>query len=111
VTDVEDLLERTLADERRALDVEPGSVAGVLRRAQRLEMRRRVALVGAAATTVGLVALAALLVDGGHVAVTPVPSQLASVSSRPAQPTAPGAAGSPAAPAPVPSPTPQPATS
>jgi hypothetical protein len=112
VSDVEDLLVRTLQDERRALGVRPGAADAVQRATRRLELRRRVAIAATAVATVAVIAGGATLADGGSANQGELPSYEASLSTQlSTQPSTTAPAAAAPTTAPQPSPTPAPATS
>lgn len=83
MSDVEDLLVRTLTDERRAVASPAGVTESVLRTARRLELRRRLAVGAAAVATIVAIAGGTMLADGGSAQESNVPSYNASVSAQP----------------------------
>ncbi|MCW2570559.1 MAG: hypothetical protein JWO88_617 [Frankiales bacterium] len=82
MTDLEDLLTRTLRDERRALPVPAGSAASIGRAARRMAVRRRALVAGGALGAVGAVA-AAVFVLGGTAVGASIPTQSSSSSAQP----------------------------
>jgi hypothetical protein len=80
---VEDLLVRTLIDDRRSVAVPAGVADAVRRAARRLELRRRIAVGAAAIVTVVVIAGGTMLADGGSAQDGKTPSYDASVSAQP----------------------------
>jgi hypothetical protein len=82
MTDLEDLLTRTLRDERRALPVPAGSADSIGRAARRMAVRRRALIAGGALGAVGAVAAAAFVLGGTAVGAS-IPTQSSSASAQP----------------------------
>jgi hypothetical protein len=81
--DLEDVLVRTLQDERRVLPVAAGTPQAVLRAARRLQLRRRLAIGATAFACVAAIAGGTMLADGGSAQDGRAPSYNASVSAQP----------------------------
>jgi hypothetical protein len=84
VSDVEDLLTRTLNDERRTLPVPAGTVTSIQHAARRIAVRRRALVAGGALGAVGAVAAAAFVLGGTAVGAS-IPTQSSSASAQPSQ--------------------------
>ncbi|MCU1592319.1 MAG: hypothetical protein JWP11_3575 [Frankiales bacterium] len=84
MTDIEDLLSRTLSDDRRGLSAPPSALDAVTRAERRITARRRMAAAGAAAlTAVGVVVGAAMAIGNQAADDRLVPHQNASDSAAP----------------------------
>ena len=83
MTDVEDLLVRTLQDERRALSDSAITAGAVERWSTRLQLRRRLAIGGIALVSVAAIAGGTMLADGGSARDGKAPSYDMSASAQP----------------------------
>ena len=83
MTDIEDLLERALHDERREVPARAGAVAAVVRGSRRLQLQRRAAIGAAGLASVAAIAAGTMLADGGSARDGKAPSYDASVSAQP----------------------------
>ena len=83
MTDLEELLTRTLKDERRALPLPPGAVPAVARVSRRLQLQRRLALGAAAVVSVALIAGGTMFADGCPARDGKAPSYERSASAQP----------------------------
>jgi hypothetical protein len=83
MSDIEDVLVRTLHDDRRALRTGGGMEPAVLRQSRRLQLRRQLAIGTASLVSVAAIAAGAMLADGGSAPDGKAPSYNASVSAQP----------------------------
>lgn len=83
MSDLEDLLTRTLQDSRRALIPSAVAMQAVARASRRLHLQRRVAVAAAAVVCVALVAGGTMFADGGPAQDGKAPSYETSASAQP----------------------------
>lgn len=83
MSEIEDLLIRTLHDDRRALRPAVGATQAAVTRSRRLQLQRRLAIGAAALVSVAVIAGGTMLADGGSAQDGKAPSYDASVSAQP----------------------------
>jgi hypothetical protein len=83
MSDIEDLLVRTLADERLALRPSGSTAQAAVRESRRLQLQRRVAIAATALVSVAVIAGGTMLADGGSAQDGKTPTYDGSVSAQP----------------------------
>jgi hypothetical protein len=83
VSAIEELLVRTLNDDRRALPVAAGTAQAAVRESRRLQLQRRLVIGATALLSVAVIAGGTMLADGGSAQDGKAPSYDASVSAQP----------------------------